>query len=172
MEGVMTCPCCKKRYNLKEREPIFHECCYKVSCRECINNRMVIDHSDPQNITDSSMKEGPSIFHCELCNKKLSRFPSTPFDMVIQLLKAIPQTFIVCERHPEQAADQYCKRHRTLICHRCAFDEHADHRNEFVEVKNDIIEEYLERKLGDLVAKKNSIESLILKLQQLKTKDT
>lgn len=81
------------------------------------------------------------------------------------MMPNLPVNMVLCERHRDQAADQYCKRHRALICFRCAFEEHADHRNEFVEVKSDILEQYITHKVSALEAKKEAIVKVLEHLQ-------
>ena len=77
VESMLMCGPCGRRYNLKEREPIFLDCCDETSCRECVYDRMK-PIVCPQDVSSDPNDTKGIIFQCSLCNEKSDSVPKRP----------------------------------------------------------------------------------------------
>ena len=44
--------------------------------------------------------------------------------------RAIVKYKIHCSEHPDKVGEYYCQQHNEIACGSCAFNKHADHKNQ------------------------------------------
>ena len=72
---------------------------------------------------------------------------------VNRMLKAKTQIlWILCQGHPQIIAEYYCAEHKVMICHQCAFKEHAIHAKKIQHVVAKDVEGFCERSLVRLTS--------------------
>ena len=83
---------------------------------------------------------------CPVCAEELSI--NAKFLKSVDGIKRNSQVLWVhCDAHTEKPTEYLCTTHRELVCHECALQEHADHREALFRASSEMVDAFCDRSL-------------------------
>ncbi len=169
MESLVICPACRRRFNLKSREPTVLFCCGATACRECVD--MMIPKEAASQISMNLYQSTDQAFHCRFC--KSEKFcGSKPNAYAKEFLEKEQQGILInCDCEEKLNAELFCKRHQQLLCQGCVIKDHKDHIAECKPLDRGMLEDYMQNVIQYLHKEKEMIQALLETCTKLVERD-